>query len=98
MTGAGWGSEGWKLQHHGSYPKCQMLGYYLKVWASQVVLAVKNLPANTGDIKDVCSIPGSGRSPGRGHSKPLQYSWLEKPKDRGAWQATIHGLQRVRHD
>ena len=42
--------------------------------ASQVALVVKNLPANAGIIKDMRSIPGSGRSPGRGHDNPLQYS------------------------
>ena len=44
------------------------------------------------------SIPGLGRSPGGGHVNPLQYSCLENPMDRGAWQATVHGSQRVRHD
>jgi len=52
-----------------------------------VVLVVKNSPANAGDLG---SIPGSGRSPGGGHGNPLQYSYLENPKDRGAWQATVH--------
>ena len=42
--------------------------------ASQVALVVKNLPANAGDIRDMGLIPGSGRSPGGGHSNPLQYS------------------------
>jgi len=45
--------------------------------ASQVALAVKNSPASAGDIRDVGSIPESGRSPGRGHGNPLQYSCLE---------------------
>ena len=45
--------------------------------ASQVALVVKNLPANAGDITDVGSIPGSGRSPGGGHVHPLQFSGLE---------------------
>ena len=44
---------------------------------SQVVLVVKNLPANAGHIRDAGSIPGSGRSPGGGHGNPLQYSCLE---------------------
>ena len=44
------------------------------------------------------SIPGSGRSPGEGNGNPLEYSWLENPMDRGAWRATLHGLQRIRHD
>ena len=43
-------------------------------------------------------IPGSGRSPGEGNGNPLQYSCLENPMDRGAWQATVHGVTRVRHD
>ena len=58
--------------------------------ASQVVLGVKNLPANAGNIRDMSSISGLGRSPGGGHGSPLQYSCLENPMDRGAWQATVH--------
>jgi len=46
---------------------------------------VKNLPANEGDIKDSCSIPRSGRSPGEGNGSPLQYSCLENFMDEGAW-------------
>ena len=52
--------------------------------ASQVALVVKNLTANAGDIRDTGSIPGLGRSPGEGHGNLLQYSYLEKPMDRGA--------------
>ena len=48
----------------------------------QVGLVVKNLPANVGDIRDAGSIPGSGRSPGGGHSNPHQYSCLKNPMDR----------------
>ena len=59
---------------------------------------VKNPPANAGDIKDVGFISGSGRSPGEGHGNPLQYSCLGNPMDRGAWQATVHGVARVGHD
>ena len=51
---------------------------------------VKNPPANAGDAGDMGLIPGSGRSPGGGHSKPLQYSCLENSMDRGAWPATVH--------
>ena len=72
--------------------------YYRRVdcsGASQVVLVVKNLPANVGDIKDLGSIPGLGRSPGGGHGNPLQYSCLENPMDRGAWQATVHGVAKI---
>ena len=52
-------------------------------------LVVKNPPAREGDIRDVGSIPGLGRSPGEGHGSPLQYSFLENPMDRGAWQAMV---------
>ena len=51
----------------------------------QVVRVVKNLPANAGELRDVGSIPGLGRSPGEGQGNPLQYSCLENPMDRGAW-------------
>ena len=44
------------------------------------------------------SIPGSGGSPGEGNGNPLQYSCLENAMDGGAWQATVHGVTRVRHD
>ena len=43
---------------------------------------------------DVGSIPGSGRSPGGGNGNPLQYSFLENAMDRGAWQATAHGIAK----
>ena len=62
--------------------------------ASQAVLVVENPSANAGDIRDAGSIPGWGRSPGGGHGNPLQYSCLEDPKDRGAWQATVHGVAK----
>ena len=54
----------------------------------QVVLVVKNLPDNAGDIRDVGSIPGLGKSPGGGNGNPLQYPCLENPMDREAWQDT----------
>ena len=55
-------------------------------------IVVKNLPASVGDTRDLASIPGLGRSPGEGNDNPLQYSCLENPMDRGAWQATVHGV------
>ena len=55
---------------------------------------VKNSPAKVGDIKDVGSIPGSGRSPGGGHGNPLQYSCLENPMDREAWHAIVHRVTK----
>ena len=58
--------------------------------ASQVVLAVKNLPANAENRREESSIPGRGRSARGGHSNPLQCSCLENSVDGGAWQATLH--------
>ena len=54
---------------------------------------VKNLPASAGDIRDLGSISGTGRYPGGGHRNPLQYSCLENPMDRGAWWATVRGVE-----
>ena len=64
--------------------------------ASQVALVVKNLPANAGDIIDLGSIPGLGKSPGEGNGNSLQYSCLENSMDRGAWRATVHGIAKSR--
>ena len=54
---------------------------------------VKASASNAGDPG---SIPGSGRSPGEGNGNPLQYSCLENPMDRAAWQATVHGVAKSR--
>ena len=56
---------------------------------------VKNPPANTGDARDVGLIPGSGRSSGEGNGNPFQDSCLENSMDRGAWQATVHGVAEL---
>ena len=56
---------------------------------------VKNLPANARDLREQGSIPGLGRSPRRGDiGNPLQYSCLENPIERGAWQATVHRVAK----
>ena len=55
---------------------------------------VKNPSANARDIIEEDSIPESGRSPGGGHGNLLQYFCLENPMDRGAWQATVHGVAK----
>ena len=68
--------------------KKEIFGKSVEAAASQMVLVVKNLPANAGDVRDVGSIPGLGRFPGGGHGNPLQNSCLENPMDRGAWWAT----------
>ena len=59
-----------------------------------VALVVKKPPANAGDIRDVGSIPGSGRFPGAEHDNPVQFSCLENPMDRGAWWATVHRIAK----
>ena len=56
---------------------------------------VKNLAANARDTKEVGLIPGLERSPGEGNGNPLQYSCLENSMDRGAWQATVHGVSEL---
>ena len=53
-----------------------------------------NLPANSGDVKDAGSIPGSERASGEGNGNTLQCSCLENPMDRGAWRATVHGVAK----
>ena len=55
---------------------------------------VKNLPANARDVRNMGSIPGSGRSPGGEHGNPLQYSCLENPMNRGAWQDAVHRITK----
>ena len=62
--------------------------------ASQEAQVGKNPPANSGDGRDMCLIPGSGRAPGGGHDNPLQYSCLENSIDKGAWWATVHGVAK----
>ena len=57
---------------------------------------VGNPSANAGGIRDAGLTPGSGRFPGGGHGNPLQYSCLENPMDRGAWQAAVHRAAKSR--
>ena len=72
-----------------------LLSYtYIPTWASLVALASKNLPANAGDIRDMGLIPRLGRSPGVEHGNSLQYCYLENPRDRGAWQATVRRVTK----
>ena len=59
---------------------------------------MQNMPessVNAGDAEDLGLIPGLEKSPGGGNGNPLQYSCLDNPMDREAWQATIHGPQKV---
>ena len=62
--------------------------------ASQVALVAKHPPASEGDIRDVGSIPGLGRSLGGEHGNPPQYSCLENPMDRGAWRVRVHRVAK----
>ena len=62
--------------------------------ASQVALVVKNWLASAGDIRDVSSIPGLGRSPGGRRGNPLQYFCLQNTMNRGDWQATVHSVAK----
>ena len=64
------------------------------IWSSQVVLVIKNLPANSGDAADTDSIFWSGRSSGDRNGYLLQSSCQENPMDRGAWRATVHGVAK----
>ena len=61
----------------------------------RVTDTVKNLSAMQ---ETQVSIPGSGRSPGEENGYPFQYSCLDNPMDRGAWQAAVHGVARIRHN
>ena len=57
-------------------------------------LSGKESACDAKDVGDTGSFPGLGRSPGGGHGNPLQYSYLENPVDRGAWQATVHRVTK----
>ena len=66
-----------------------------KYWGFLLSSVGKESSCSAGDLG---SFPGSGRSSGEGNGNPLQYSCLENPMDRAAWQATVHSVTRVRHD
>ena len=80
----------------GTCPVVGLLDHMIIYGASQVVLMVRNAPANARDIRGAGSIPGLERSPGEGYGNPLQNSYLENPMDRGAWQAMVHGVTKSR--
>ena len=65
-----------------------------KCYCSLNFLVIKNPLANAEDVRDTGSVPRSERSPEGGHGSPLQYTFLENPMDRGAWQATVHGVTK----
>ena len=78
----------------GRVGECGSVGMWEQIWTSQVVLMVKNPLANAEDVRGrVRSLGGEEHGiPGRGNGNPLQYSCLEDPMDRGAWQATFHSI------
>ena len=65
------------------------------LWGFPCSSVIKESAYNAGDLG---LIPGSGRFPGEGNGNPLQYSFLENPMDRGAWQVIAYGVAKVRHD
>ena len=73
---------------------------FTDLYASGVFFKNEGFPGGSHSIEFVCSagdpgsMPGSGRSPGEGNGNPLQYSGLENSMDRGAWQATVHGVAK----
>ena len=71
-----------------------LMTYLYQLWGLPGGTVVKNLPANAGDARDLGAVFGLGRSPGVGNGNPLQYSCLENSMDRGAWQATVHGVAK----
>ena len=91
--------EAWCAAVHGVAKSQTRLSDWTELNWSTVVLiqggsVVKNLPDNAGDTGNAGSVSGLGWSPGVGNGNPLQYSCLENPMDRGAWQATVHGVAK----
>ena len=70
------------------------LTYIFSIWASQVVLVVKNLPANAGDIRDSRSIHGLGRYPEEEMATHSSIFAWRIPMNRGAWRATVHEVAK----
>ena len=87
--------------HGFSYPRSTLVLVVMKLLYN---CCWDNIPHSSVSKESACnagdpgSIPGLGRSPAEGNGNPLQYSCLENPMDRGAWQAIVHGVTRVRHD
>ena len=67
---------------------------YHFIWASQMMLVVKNPLVNAADVRDAGSIPGLGRTPEEGNGYPLQYSCLGNPMNRGVWRALAHRIAK----
>ena len=86
-------SQRWLEQEIESKKKMQetVTGHW---WGFPGGTVVNNPPANAGDTGDMGSFPGLGRFPGGGNVNPLPYSYLENSMERGAWQATVHGIAK----
>ena len=84
----------WKEKRKGANEKHQIKAVYWVTQASQVVVVVKNPPANAGYAEDEGSIPGLGRSPGEGNGNPLQCSSPGNSMDRGAWRGQLYGVAK----
>ena len=95
-----WGGKSYILQPlFGGFTKLHEPVLFAEFVASsgrafQVMLGAKRLPANAGDVRDMGLIPGLGRSPEEGNVDPLQYSYLEKATERGAWQAIVQRVEK----
>ena len=76
------------------YYQVYFMCMYFSVWASQVVLVVKNPPDNAEHLSDAISIPGLGSSLAAVHGNQPQYYCLENPLDRGAWHAAVNGAAK----
>ena len=89
------GMQNWQMQRANSYEKILK---HMYIRAFQVALVVKNMCVKARDIRDTGLIPGSGKSPARGHGNTLQYSCLENPKNKEPGRLLSIGSQRVGHD
>ena len=85
-----WGCE----KSHKKEERILQARFLWQAGSSHVALAVKNLPSNAGDLRDMGSVPGWRRSPGGGHGNSPQYCCLEDLMDRGAWWATVHRVAK----
>ena len=89
------------MEYYDSVIKRNKTVSFAETWIDLDSAIQSDFPHHSVGKESVCSagdpgsISGSGRSPGEGNSNPLQYSCLENPMDRGAWQATVHGVTRV---
>ena len=92
------------VQHNASAIHSHCCGYYKLTTYSRVAIHFMGFPDSSVGKESACnagdmgSIPGLGRSPGKRNGNPLQYSYLENPMDKGAWRATVHGVETVGHN